>query len=265
MRVRELVKGPVSKVIRRYLPSGRFSSEHTIYRAESGREARLAIALWNRPGRIDDVLRLVDGQDHPEGVRLFLWNNNRSDHEHYRRRIAAFRPQGALRSVRLKKSPYNIGGMARFYWASWLLAHGESGPVLFLDDDEDITPRFVSAALAAYEPNVIAAFWAWRVEGSYWNRERAAVGEPVSHVGPGGSVVDLSFFADRRFFTKTPEEFWLLDDIWFTHVARNQGRQLRALDVEIEFVLNETNQYHGQIDLKPRFYEFLQQHDPLAR
>lgn len=216
------------------------------------------MCLWNRPERILPVLELLDAQDHPDGIHLYLWNNQRADHDRYRSAIDGFQPAGALRAVSLVKSPHNIGSIARFYWARKLELASPGRPVIVLDDDEDITPGFVSGALAQYDPAAVSAWWAWHIDSAYyWNRHLAEPGERVDHVGPGGSIMSSSVVADPSFFTDIPEEFRMLDDIWLSHYAVARGFELRKLDADITFVLEETNQFHGQGDLKARFYEYL--------
>lgn len=231
---------------------------HRIDWGANGGEMPVLMCLWNRPERIGPVLELLDAQTHPGGIHLYLWNNQRADHERYRDAVDAFRPAGALRGVSLVKSPHNIGSIARFYWARKLELAAPDRPVIVLDDDEDITPTFVSEATAQYDPAAVSAWWAWHIDSAYyWDRHLAEPGERVDHVGPGGSIMSSSVVADPRFFTGIPEEFRMLDDIWLSHYAVARGLELRKLETDITFVLDETNQFHGQGDLKARFYDHL--------
>jgi hypothetical protein len=252
---RQRLETLVKRVIKRRLLAGRFRSETTKLAPLEGREARVLICLWNRPSRMTDILRLLDAQDFPDGVRLFLWNNNKSEHELYRNAIAEFSAHGALRSVDLVKTPYNLGSIARFYWARKLSADGE--PVIVIDDDQDVAPTFVSNAMDAYRPDTITAWWAWKIGETYWDRQRAEPGDAINHIGPGGMVCSSRIFADADFFTTIPEKYWMLDDIWLSHFAPNHGYVLAKLPVDIEFVMDETNQFYGQADLKPEFYAAL--------
>jgi hypothetical protein len=252
---KQRLKNLVKRVIKRRLLGGHFRSETTEFAPVEGLEARVLMCLWNRPTRMTDVLQLLDAQDFPHGVRLFLWNNNKSEHELYRTAVAAFSAKGALRTVDLVKTPYNLGSIARFYWARKLSV--DEGPIIVIDDDQDIAPTFVSQAINAYRPDTIAAWWAWKIGESYWERERAKPGGPVDHVGPGGMVCSSRIFADKDFFTKIPEKYWMLDDIWLSHFAVTHGYSLEKLPVDIEFVMDETNQFYSQADLKPEFYAAL--------
>jgi hypothetical protein len=83
------------------------------------------------------------------------------------------------------------------------------------------------------------------------------VGGPVDHVGPGGMVCDSSLYLDDDFFTTLPERYWFVDDLWFTWFAKHKGLTLTKLDVEVEFVMDETNQSYGLFDAKLAFFDEL--------
>lgn len=191
---------------------------------------------------------------------VYLWNNARHDHQIYTSALEGALAElgsGAVRRIELVRSPYNTGSIGRFYWARWLERRRPAAPIIVIDDDQDFGDDFVSTALEHYRPDAITAWWAFRITGSYWEREHAKPGDQIDHVGPGGSIMSSSLFSDRRFFTGIPEEFRFLDDIWLAHFARQRGMVLAKLPVDITFVMEEQNQYHGQSDLKPRFYDVL--------
>ncbi|WP_291057570.1 hypothetical protein [Herbiconiux sp.] len=247
-------------LVRRRLLNGRFRPTDERVWGETGSEVPVLMCLFNRPERLEAMLRLLDGQEGTPGIALYLWNNNRADHDFYAGVLRGFEASGALRSVRLVRSPYNLGSIARFYWARVLAekARADPGPVIVIDDDEDVQPDFVSTALSVHRPGVVHAWWAFTVASDdYFDRAPAVVGGPVDHVGPGGMICDLSIFLDDRFFTELPQRYWLLDDLWFTHFAKTHGQTLAKLPVEIEFVLAETNQHWNLGDLKREFYRYL--------
>ncbi|MBN9139595.1 MAG: hypothetical protein J0H23_02100 [Micrococcales bacterium] len=244
-----------SALVRGWFPARRFDW------GADGDEVPVLMCLWNRPERITDVLELLDAQDHAPGVHLYLWNNRRSDHGRYLDALRAFTASGALRAVSIVKSPHNIGSIARFYWARKLELVRSGRAVVVLDDDEDITSRFIAEAVGQYDASAVTAWWAWRFKsGYYWDREFAGPGEPVDHVGPGGSILSTAIVADPSFFTGIPDEFRMLDDVWLSHYAPAHGFELRKLVTDIRFVLDETNQFHGQSDIKPRFHDYLVRH-----
>lgn len=260
--MRARLKHSGAALVRFALRHGMFFSRGVRW-SVTGHETPVLMCLWNRPERLGAVLRQLDRQDHPDGVRLYLWNNCRPDHDRYLGEIAAFRPTGALHGVDIVKTPFNLGSIARFYWARRLQRRAHDAPVIVLDDDEQIPDDFISVALATYRPDEVAAFWAFTVRGDYFDRVPTAPGQEADHVGPGGMVCSLRIFSDERFFTRIPARYWMLDDIWFTHFARHSGRRLVRLPVELEFVLEETNQHWSQSGEKIEFYRALQHSSPL--
>jgi len=222
------------------------------------------VALWNRPERIVDVVRMLSEQDADVDIDLYLWNNNRGDHQFYvsecTRIMAEASISGSIRSIVLARSPINVGSIGRFYWARHLPSVSEPDDiVVVIDDDEDLERDFVSTALAHARPDRISAWWSWTVPGDdYWHRTPARLGDQVDHIGPGGAVVPRPLVAHRRFFTRLPDEYRMLDDLWLSAWARAHGVELAHLPVEISFVLDETNQFHGQASIKPEFYRALQ-------
>lgn len=215
------------------------------------------MCLWNRRDRIDDVLRMLDGQTGDVRLDLLLWNNNRADAAHYRARIAAFQPAGAVASVSMFTSRLNIGGLGRFFVARQLWLDGYRGPVVTLDDDQDVSPRLITDLLAAWTPHSIAGWWAWTMEGAYWSRTPAGPGDRVDYVGTGACVWDADLVDSEEFFTQLPRHFAFVEDIWMSANAKRRGWPIRKVDTPIEFVLDETNQHHSLADLKAEFYTYL--------
>lgn len=215
------------------------------------------MCLWNRPERFHKVLSQLDAQDFKEGIELLLWNNKSSDHRFYLNTLADFKAAGALRKVSVVRSPFNLGSIGRFYWARKLALSGRVGPIIVIDDDEDLGSDFISTCVRVYEPRVVSAWWAFAVGKDYFDRIPSEIGGRVDHVGPGGMVCNAELFLDPKFFEELPDKFWFLDDLWFTYFAKSSGYVLAKLPVEIEFVLPETNQHHHLGDLKREFFEIL--------
>lgn len=223
----------------------------------TGTALPVLMCLWNRPTRLIPMLEMIDAQTTDAAVDVYLWNNNKADHAEYMSQLESYTPTGRIRSVSIVKTPFNLGSIARFYWARQLVAQGVTGPVVVVDDDEEIPADFLEVCLREYHPRTAVAFWAWIVHDSYWNRTFAEPGDVVNHVGPGGMVCDIEIFGNESFFRDLPLEYWFLDDLWFTYFAREHGYELRRLPVHIDFVLDETNQYRSFIDKKVEFFEYL--------
>ena len=224
----------------------------------SSRHISMVMCLWNRPGRILEILEMLAGQRRTKGIDLYFWNNCADDHEIYESAIRDYRLSGALRSVHLIKSEANLGSMARFYVARKLAKEGLAGPIIVLDDDEVVTPHFVRIATKRYDPKAVTAWWAFTMGEDYWrDKKPAKKRDRVDHIGPGGSISDSHIFLDDGFFTEIPDKYWLLDDLWLSYYVRSKGIQLKKLDVTIEFVLAETNQWYSVKQLKTDFYNEL--------
>jgi hypothetical protein len=262
MTARAFLERHAKRMIRRRLLAGRFSEESFSYAEPSSirpaAPVKVLMCLWNRPGRLAEVMDMLDGQTNaPGGVELHLWNNNKLDHEHYREVLRTASPSGALVSAHIVRTPYNLGSMGRFYLARKLATTEGEQPVIVIDDDEDFSDSLVSTALAHYSPRSIHAFWAFEVGDAYFARVPSVPGGRTDHIGPGGSVMNAVLFLDDGFFTGLPERYFMLDDLWLTYYAKTHGYTLAKLPVDIEFVMDETNQYHTQLGMKEQFFNEL--------
>ena len=217
----------------------------------------VVMCLWNRRERIDDILRLLDGQVAEHRVRLVLWNNRSDDDGFYRNAIAAAPLGGSLASVEFRSDRVNLGGIGRFLAIRRLRRDGYAGPVITVDDDQDFSRHFVADALAAYRPRSVAGWWAFLQDSTYWDRLPVPAGDPATYVGTGGAVFDSSIVNVRRFFIRLPARFGFLEDSWMCHVARRSGWSLTKLETPIEFVLAEQDQGHTLAELKDEFYAYL--------
>jgi len=260
-----LLKSVVKRTIQRALLYGWFRSRQFTYGKPASTDTVVIMCLWNRPSRLNYVLQRLDAQTDGNGIQLYLWNNAKKDHEHYIAELERFTAQGTLTAAHIVKTPYNLGSIARFYWARKLAKRLGAGPMIVIDDDENFDTTFVSEALSQYDPRVLTGWWAWTMGAGYWDRAPAALGDRVDHIGPGGMICDRSVFLDDRFFTRMPLRYWVLDDLWLSYFATETGYSLGKLDVAIEFVMDETNQHHDLGDLKREFYDVLRSdHSPLA-
>jgi hypothetical protein len=216
----------------------------------------VVMCLWNRPQRVDAMLESFARQATKRGLRIILWNNAPQDAEYYRERVQTFHRSGALASIELISNPINIGGMARFVVARMLWEQGHRGPILMVDDDQNLSETFVEDSLDGYEPHTINAWWAFRNHGSHWNRSELEPGDTADYGGTGGAAVDLAIVQDRTFF-KIPVRYFMLEDQWMSHYAHAHGWRIRKSSAQITAVLEETNQYHALRELKDEFFTFL--------
>lgn len=217
----------------------------------------VVMCLWNRPQRIDAILSQLDAQSDPRPVRLLLWNNKAANDNLYRARIAAYQRRGSLASVEYVNSGRNVGGLARFFLAGRLLRSGYFGHFIMLDDDQDVTASFTSSLLRCAKTREIAGWWAYNYIDSHWNRTETEPGQVADYAGTGGSICDIEIVRDRTFFTRLPQRFGFLEDQWMCSYAKSRGWAVRKAEVDITFVLHESNQFILMADLKNEFRDYL--------
>lgn len=146
----------------------------------------------------------------------------------------------------------------------WLLTSTKAASFIMLDDDEIIGVHVITDLQLAGAPRSIAGFWAWRASlDDYWVRERAGNGEAANYVATGGCVCDISLVEHESFFTDLPELGLFIEDAWMSRYALARGWQLTGVDVDIDFVLHETNQYGPLVWDKVLFWQQLQTMFPL--
>lgn len=248
-------------LLRWFYPRGWFGIKSTRIAPLGPQPALVLMCLWNRSSRFAEILDDLAKQDFPDGVIVGFWNNNRGLRSHYESTLSewlrAHKP-GALRQVHFVHSPVNAGGMGRFYLARSLAKIYRQPFAIFLDDDQRVQASFIRLVQAQAAPRTIASWWAWIVtNGNYWERIRALPGQRVSYAGTGGMIVDCNVLKIPALYKDLPRKYWFLEDMWLNHVALTHGYHLVALDAEIEFVMDETNQFHSLAALKPEFYRKL--------
>ncbi len=175
-RIRARIVELAKAAQRRRLLAGCFRAD-TVRGTPSDGHVPVVVCLWNRPERVGPIVDLLIGQTTGTPIDLHLWNNNHRAREHYRSVVSAVEPAGALASVQLYQAPYNLGSIARFYVARLLAKTGVRGPLIIIDDDQDVQADFVQRALDAYDPASITAWWAFTITGDYyWDRQPAGAG-----------------------------------------------------------------------------------------
>lgn len=217
--------------------------------------------LWNRPDRIHQMIDLLAAQEGDVRLRLLLWNNKPSSTPEYERVIAEKGATGALASIEFHSSDDNLGGIARFVMAHNLVRDGYRGPYITFDDDQDVTPSFVTDLMAHYAPDTCAGQWAWVYrDHDYWDREPAKPGEDADYVGTPGAVFDTSSVEDPEFFRRIPPRYGFIEDLWSSYWIRRNGGRLRKVETSSVFVQEELNQSHALFDLKREFGYYLRDH-----
>ena len=214
--------------------------------------------LWNRPDRIHQMIDLLSAQTGGVRLRLLLWNNKATNSPEYERVIAEKGATGALASIEFHSADYNLGGIARFVMAHQLVRDGYRGPYITFDDDQDVTPSFITDLLAYYAPNTCAGQWAWTYrDGNYWDRTPAEPGERADYVGTPGAVFDTSSVEDPEFFQQIPPRFGFIEDLWSSYWIRRNGGTLLKAETSSVFVQEELNQSHALFERKLEFGAYL--------
>lgn len=219
----------------------------------------IVMCLYNRPARLPEIVRMLALQKADRPLRLILWNNDPANTELYRRVLKDARRVN-LASIDLYESPRNIGGIARFVVARWLWDSGARGPFIMLDDDQNVSPDFVSTLLGEYRPHSIAAWWGFANHGSHWQRSEVEAGGSLDYAGTGGTIADLEIVSEPGYFD-LPPRFLMLEDQWMTSQALRRGWDVRKSSVQIAQVMEEEsgNQYHRLRDRKDEFFDYLHQ------
>lgn len=215
------------------------------------------MTLWSRPERAAAIIAELSAQEAAPPIRLLWWNNRPEHADAYVRAVAGAGDLGAIASVELRRSRVNIGGLGRFLVLRRLRREGYDGPVVFLDDDQQIGTSFIADLVSRYTPASVRGVWAYRQHGSYWGRDELADGEPATYVGTGGCVLDPAIVDDPEFFTALPDRYRFIEDQWLSFQALRRGWTLAKADIPFEFVLQERNQYLAMIDLKEQFFTYL--------
>lgn len=208
----------------------------------------VVVCLWRRTDRLMPILRMLEAQRAASRIRVVFWNNDPTTTARYRGELAAHQLSGALARVDLVDCPRNIGGAARFVVARRLAQEGYAGPLIMLDDDQEVQADFIARLLGSWRPRGYCGVWAWRIHGDYWDRSEVEDGKPATYVGTGGSICDVGLLASRRVARRLPVAYHFLEDIWLSAQAIRSGYALYRAQVEYRF----TDDDHGQWEMLAR-------------
>jgi len=179
--------------------------------AGHGTKIDICVATYQRPHRIFSLKKQLEKQT-DQNFQLNIWNNSGLD-------------LGYIRDTFIHNAKENTGSYGRFELVS--LTHGDI--ILFLDDDEDITPDFVEYHRKQYEKfgkNCILGWYAKRWESEdYWDHKWIHYGEEADYIGTGGMILHRGIFRDRE-LKNIPEEFIKAEDLFLSYVARKNGMKL---------------------------------------
>mgnify|MGYP003645073622 FL=1 len=194
------------------------------------------------------ILNMLEAQS-SQTFDFFIWNNSpETDLLKGNLRDTSF-------DLTVRNSKTNVGGIGRFHFSRELW---RSYPkIIFLDDDQDIAPNFVSQMQGHYQDNSIVSNWGWLLHGSYLKRTRVVDMTTADYCGTGGMILDASVFANDCIFD-IPEGFQFIEDLWLSYVAKYElGFSLYGCAVSLTPVHDGHNQYPRLMAKKEALYSFL--------
>jgi len=170
----------------------------------------LCFSIYQRHQRLPAILEQLKAQT-VQNFNVNIWNNSGKDLD-----VSSF-PSDRMRVV---NSPTNVGPQSRFRLAK--LTTGN--PIIFFDDDEELSPVFVEYHYKEYQkfgPNCILG-WFTRTfyQEKYWESYGAYYGQEVDHVGLGGMVLDRAIIDKEPLLQNIPPPFGKTDDMFLSFVAR---------------------------------------------
>jgi hypothetical protein len=217
----------------------------------------VVVCLWRRTDRVMPIVAMLEGQRPVSRIRVVFWNNDPQMTSLYRRELEAHQLRGALTRVDFVDSPRNIGGAARFVVARRLAREGYGGPLIMLDDDQEVQSDFVARLLNSWRPRSYCGVWAWRIHGDYWDRSEAADGQFATYVGTGGSVCDVGLLASSAVARRLPIAYHFLEDVWLSVQAMRSGYATYRAEAEYRFTDDNHGQWEQLARSKSDFFDVL--------
>ena len=89
--------------------------------------------------------------------------------------------------------------------------------IAFLDDDIIISSKYISDCYRNFEPQYVKSFWAFEIATDYWVRKKLRGSTNGHYCGGGGLLAPVDLFQVPQLY-ECPEEYWILDDLWMSHV-----------------------------------------------
>ena len=89
--------------------------------------------------------------------------------------------------------------------------------VMFLDDDIMVDPHYIEEAYKQFDNECVKSFWSFKLNTDYWDRVRLTGDMEGHYCGAGGLLAPAELFAIQELYD-CPEEYWIMDDIWLSHV-----------------------------------------------
>ena len=177
------------------------------------------MCTWQRIDRFPLTLAALSEQN-CSSFEFYVWNNNPG----YREKIDSLVSTTNLPfPIKIFHSPENIGAFGRFeICRSLRKPQGRDYPfAAFIDDDQELLPDMVKTIRENARPETVISQWAFRLQPGYdyWQRRRCKSGETAHYCGTGGMICDMKLFDDPEFFTRCPNRFRFVEDLWLSYYA----------------------------------------------
>lgn len=209
---------------------------------------KLAIIMctWKRINFLSNTIKMLESQTE-KNFSFFIWNNNSK----ITNQINEIISKSSL-DIKIQNSNENIGGIGRFYYAKEI--SGTYDKILFIDDDQKFSNKFVEQMLSYYDQKSIVSWWGWKIKDSYFNRERKINLESVDYCGTGGMILPSIVF-DSKIIFEIPKKYQFIEDLWLSYIAKYElGYILKGCKADIEIITDGNDQYVGLKKLKEEMY-----------
>jgi len=194
----------------------------------------VCFAVYQRYQRLPAILEQLKAQT-IQNFNVNIWNNSGKVLN-----IGSF----PIERIRVINSEYNIGPQSRFKLAKQTTGN----PIIFFDDDEELSPTFVEYHYNEYlkfGPNCILG-WFTRTfyQEKYWESHGAIYGQEVDHIGLGGMVLDREIIDKEPLLQDIPPPFDKTDDLFLSYLARMKyGMKLIKIDPACRILIDGKDTY----------------------
>lgn len=151
------------------------------------------------------------------------------------------------------KNYYNeFKPFARFIMSQDLANEGYE-KIIFIDDDEVFSERFIQDCYDQYEEDAVKTFWGHKIEDVYKRKIKLEGNEIGNYAGPGGLVCSSSVFLGDELF-HCPEQYWIVDDLWLSYyLLKFTNYKIKTLKTEITFLKDKKATFLTLENLKQEF------------
>lgn len=217
-----------------------------------GKYKNIAIVMctWKRTVVLHRTLKLLDIQSNKD-FDLFIWNNNINKSQEIQDTVKMYNI-----NISIINSKVNVGGIGRFYYARLLYKNYEK--IIFIDDDQIFDNNFIKDFNNIYKKKTITSWFAWKLNGSYFNRRRVTSVGDCDYCGTGGMMIDATIFQDEKLFN-IPEKYKFVEDLWLSYYAKYvHNYNLFGCAIYMKIIEDNNDQYHNLKKIKEELYTHLE-------